>query len=175
MEARIYVIPVIGGEATLIAKAGRDPRFSPDGRWIAYWQSPIFGAPFVANAGTVYVIPSGGGLPQPMSADLAEAGVPVWSPDSKRLIVFGRKDDLSPPAADWNWWVVPVKGGSAMCTGAFASLRSHGFKFGREGPRVASWRGDELLFFARHGDSINVWKIHIASSNSQSERRLRSD
>ena len=57
----IYVIPAIGGEATLVAERGRDPRFSPDGRRIAYWVGVNMGTPFVANAGTVYVVPSSRG------------------------------------------------------------------------------------------------------------------
>jgi Tol biopolymer transport system component len=33
----IYVAPALGGEARLIAPKGKNPRFSPDGRQIAYW------------------------------------------------------------------------------------------------------------------------------------------
>jgi DNA-binding winged helix-turn-helix (wHTH) protein len=32
----IYVMPAIGGEPARLAPDGRGPRFSPDGRWIAY-------------------------------------------------------------------------------------------------------------------------------------------
>lgn len=165
----IYLIPAIGGEATLIAKGGRDPRFSPDGRWIAYWQAAMMAAPFVASAGAVYVVPSGGGPPRPAMSDLTEAGVPEWSEDSKRLIMFGRKDDLPPPAGAWNWWVVPVDGGPATSTGAFALLREKGFSGTDtwEAPRVASWHSNELLFSARRGDTSNVWRVHIDRSTSR--------
>ncbi len=165
----IYVIPAIGGEATLIAKGGRDPRFSPDGRWIAYWQAAMMAAPFVASAGAVYVIPSVGGPPQPVISDLTDAGVPEWSEDSKRLIMFGRKDGLPPPAGGWNWWVVPIDGGPATSTGAFARLREKGFNGidTWEMPRVANWHSNELLFSARRGDSSNVWKVQIDGSTSR--------
>jgi eukaryotic-like serine/threonine-protein kinase len=163
----IYVIPAIGGDARLVAKAGRDPRFSPDGRWIAYWAGVNMGAPFVANAGTVYLVPSTGGTPQTLRSDLMEAGAPVWSQDGTRLIVYGTKIELIPSISD-DWWVVPVQGGSAMPTGAFPYLRKQGFAVGwRDAPRVATWNGDELLFSARVGDSINLWKIHIAGSDSR--------
>jgi DNA-binding winged helix-turn-helix (wHTH) protein/Tol biopolymer transport system component len=159
----IYVIPAIGGEATLLAQAGRDPRFSPDGRWIAYWVGVNMGPPFVANAGTVYVVPSTGGTPQPVRSDLTEAGNPVWSWDGTRLIVYGYKVD-GPSTSDW--WVVPVQGGSATPTGAFPRFRKKGFTLAwRDEPRVANWSGNELLFSARVGDSVNLWKIHIGSSD----------
>lgn len=133
----IYVIPAIGGEARLVANAGRDPRFSPDGRWIAYWVGVNMGTPFVANAGTVYVVLSTGGTPQPVRSDLMEAGAPVWSQDGTRLIVYGAKIEMMPLTADW--WVVPVQGGSATPTGAFAYLRQQGFTVGwRDAPRVAN-------------------------------------
>ncbi|MFL6351640.1 MAG: winged helix-turn-helix domain-containing protein [Bryobacteraceae bacterium] len=162
----LYVIPAIGGEANLVAKEGRDPRFSPDGRWIAYWVGVDMGAPFVANAGTVYLVPSTGGTPQRVRSDLQEAGAPVWSQDGTRLLVYGTKTELFPLTADW--WVVPVQGGSAKPTGAFAYLQKQGFAVGwRDAPRVAAWSRDELLFSARVGDSINLWKLHIAGSDSR--------
>jgi Tol biopolymer transport system component len=98
----IYVIPAIGGEATLVAQAGRDPRYSPDGRWIAYREGVNMGTPFVANAGAVYVVPSTGGTPQPVRSDLMEAGNPVWSWDGTRLIVTAtRLMGLQPLIGGW--------------------------------------------------------------------------
>ena len=32
----IYLIPTFGGQERLLVRGGRYPRFSPDGRWIAY-------------------------------------------------------------------------------------------------------------------------------------------
>ncbi len=164
----IYIISAIGGDANLIAKGGRDPRFSPDGRWIAYWQAEMMAAPWVASYGTVYLVPTAGGRPQPVVSDLREAGVPQWSEDGRRLIVFGRKTGTS-PVANFDWWVVPVEGGPATSTRAFDLLREKGFSGAAESeaPRVASWRGNDLLFSARRGDSTNVWKVHIDSSTSR--------
>jgi eukaryotic-like serine/threonine-protein kinase len=165
----IWVIPVIGGDATLIVRGGRDPRFSPDGRWIAYWRPSTMAAPFVASAGRVYVVPSTGGPPRPVLSDLTEAGVPEWSPDSKSLIVYGRKDDLPPPVGRWNWWLVPIDGGLATSTDAFSLLKAKRFDgtARSDAPRVGVWRGNDLLFSARRGDNTNVWKIHIDTSTSR--------
>ncbi len=160
----IYVIPAIGGEATFIARGGRDPRFSPDGRWIAYWQATMMQAPWVAGAGTVYLVSSAGGPPQALRSNLTAAGVPEWSDDSRRLIVFGWKV-FAPPSRDLDWWVVPIDGGPATATRALPFLAQRGFSPGPDVPRVASWHGDELLFVARHGDTTNVWRVRITGAS----------
>ena len=158
----LYIIPAIGGDANPIAKEGRDPRFSPDGKWVAYWVGINMGAPFVANAGTVYLVPSTGGRPRRLRSDLVEAGAPVWSQDGTRLLLYGNKIEAIPSTADW--WVVPAQGGSAKPTRVFAYLREQGFTLGwRDAPRVAAWKGDELLFSARVGDSVNLCKIDARS------------
>jgi Tol biopolymer transport system component len=54
----IYVIPTLGGEAKLIAREGQNPRFSPDGKSIAYWIGPITTTVGPPNGGTVYVVPA---------------------------------------------------------------------------------------------------------------------
>ena len=41
----IYVTPTLGGDARLVAEFGRSPRFSPDGKRIAYWTGPWLGGP----------------------------------------------------------------------------------------------------------------------------------
>jgi eukaryotic-like serine/threonine-protein kinase len=127
----------------------------------------MMAAPFASNPGTVFVVPSAGGPAQPLRSNLTDAGVPQWSEDGSRLIVYGRRDDLVASVGDWNWWVVPFKGGPATDTGAFGVLRAKGFTIGPQAPRIAHWKGNELLFSAQLGDSVNVWKIHIDGSNSR--------
>lgn len=87
----IYVVPAVGGDAILLAKGGSDPHFSPDGLWIAYWKTSKFSAPYFSNAGTVYIVAASGGPSHPLRSDLAEAGVPAWSPDSRCLAVMDAK------------------------------------------------------------------------------------
>src|SRR4051812_10300875 len=55
----VYVVPALGGTPVLLAAGGHNPRFSPDGRWIAY----SVGGSALSSAGTagVFVIGAGGG------------------------------------------------------------------------------------------------------------------
>jgi serine/threonine protein kinase len=56
----IYLVPALGGEPRPIAKQGHRPRFSPDGRWLAYRSGPIGNA---LNSGSTntYIVPAMGG------------------------------------------------------------------------------------------------------------------
>lgn len=113
----IYAIPAIGGEPALLIANGRNPRFAPDGKWIAYSRGRAFGE--------IFVMPASGGEPKRVGADLPPGGYPVWSPDSRQLLIYA-----SPPSGmslmDADWWTVTLEGGAARRTGSFAHLRSQG-------------------------------------------------
>ena len=115
----LWSVPRAGGTASrLTSEEGRDvmPRFSPDGRWIA------FTGEYQGNR-DVYVIPAGGGSARRVTftSDITtesslRAGpsnmVVTWTPDSKSIVFLSRR-------MAWNSWInrlftVPVSGGAAQ-------------------------------------------------------------
>ena len=99
----LWSVPRAGGTASrLTADEGRDvmPRFSPDGRWIA------FTGEYQGNR-DVYVIPAGGGAAQRLTfaSDIVpeaslRAGpnnmVVTWTPDSKSIVFLSRRMAWNP-------------------------------------------------------------------------------
>ena len=124
-----------GGAATrLTADPGRDvmPRFSPDGRWIA------FTGEYQGNR-DVYVIPAAGGTARRLTfASDVTAEAPLrwgpnnlviaWTPDSQNIVFLSRREA-------WNAWIlkpfsVPLGGGLAqplpLDRGGFMSFSADG-------------------------------------------------
>ncbi len=112
----LWSVPRTGGTASrLTADEGRDvmPRFSPDGRWIA------FTGEYQGNR-DVYVMPAGGGEARRLTftSDIQpeislRSGpnnmVVTWTPDSRSIVFLSRR-------MAWNAWInrlftVPVSGG----------------------------------------------------------------
>jgi tricorn protease len=112
----LWSVPRTGGIASrLTAEEGRDvmPRFSPDGRWIA------FTGEYQGNR-DVYVIPAGGGSARRLTftSDIEPEVSPrsgpnnmvvTWTPDSKSIVFLSRR-------MAWNDWInrlftVPLDGG----------------------------------------------------------------
>jgi Tol biopolymer transport system component/DNA-binding winged helix-turn-helix (wHTH) protein len=157
----IYVIPTIGGETTRLAPRGRDPRYSPDGKWIAYWNG-AYGASVLAGdaGGEVYTVAAQGGASRRIGSDLRVAGNPVWSPDGRRLLVNGWKsEELS------EWWIVSLDGSPSRETGILAALRKQGFAYDFDRiPRLSQWNGDSILFSAAYGDAVTAWRMPISAS-----------
>jgi len=115
-HGNLWTVPKSGGTATrLTADPGQDmmPRFSPDGRWIA------FTASYQGNQ-DVYVIPAAGGEARRLTfrsdvvAHAPERWGPdnmvvTWTPDSKNIVFMSRRQA-------WNdqihkLYAVPVTGG----------------------------------------------------------------
>jgi eukaryotic-like serine/threonine-protein kinase len=67
----IYVIPTVGGEPVRLASTGRDPRFSPDGQWIAYWRGAYESSPVTGvGGGSIFIVPATGGPERRVGLDL---------------------------------------------------------------------------------------------------------
>ena len=159
----IYVVSVLGGEPKLVAREGRRPRFSPDGRWLAYWVA------LEHQLGDTYVVSVEGGPPRRISLgneekkrpiEESQTRAPVWSPDGRRLLVSTWTD----------WWVVPVSEGVAIQTGALDLIRASGLRLPEEISFAfvpEDWSGEEgdtIIFSASSADSRNLWKIAIDSN-----------
>ncbi len=173
----IYEIPVIGGDASRLAPSGRSPRFSPDGRWIAYISDgggiQISLGP---DGGRIYVVSSTGGEPRALGLDISEAADPVWTRDGNHLIVYvPPKHALTLDGADW--WLVAVDGSPSKQTGIFNELKRQGFSLGLGRiPRLSQLDRNSVIFSAGFGDATNAWRMPISDNGqvSGSAERLTS-
>ena len=163
----IYVVPSLGGEEVLLAPRGRGPRFSPDGRWIAYWEGRE-SADVLPGTARVFVIESGGGQARQIGSDLAAALYPVWSPSGNEVLVLGRH-----PSRGEDWWAVPVQAGPSRQTGAFAALAAQRLVFTAWLTDILplEWRASgRVIFAAGPGDAGNLWEIALSGGRVQGTR-----
>lgn len=82
-QSDIWVIPAEGGEARLLAgspKHDRHPRWSPDGKWVAFESNRDGGF-------QIWVVPAAGGEARRLTSLSTEASQPVWAPTGD-LIAF---------------------------------------------------------------------------------------
>jgi WD40-like Beta Propeller Repeat len=87
----LHVAPVDGGERRTITTAESwEPRWSPDGRWIAFFDGER----------TLNVVPADGSGPARRVADLPALPWLMWTPDSTRILVtpdHGNGPDIDTP------------------------------------------------------------------------------
>ena len=114
----VYTVPALGGEERILAKLGRRPRFSPDGREVAYWTGE---SPFVFSLSHIYIVKATGGQPRRFQPDFDWVSHPVWSPDGRRILFSGSKAGVFAGGprplrevwrhqpADWAWFFRKVK------------------------------------------------------------------
>jgi serine/threonine protein kinase len=102
----IYVMPALGGEASLLVRRAWRPRFSPDGRFLLY----ITGVPpqrIGAHSADnhVFVMPLTGGDPVEVSKGCTMvAANSQWSPDGNLVLLEGLCHGV------WNLWAADVEG-----------------------------------------------------------------
>lgn len=143
----IMVVPSLGGDERVVARGKVDPfsrpRFSPDGRSIAY----ATGSPL--SDSQVMITPVSGGTSRPLDAGIGWASSPAWSPDGSHILMAGLKTQNE---GSIDAWVAPAGGGAAVNLGPFPG-----------GPGV-EWIGNTLIYSG--GSAVwsreitpGVWKL----------------
>lgn len=155
----LYSISPLGGEPKQIVAEPwpRTPRFSPDGRWIAYWTGfPAAVTPggISGAAGSIAIVSAAGGAPREVATGLASARYPVWTPDGEHILFLGEENDR------FDWYLVGIDGSGLITTGAVAAIHAAGLL--ASPPIPSAWTRDGVLFATNEADSSNVWRIPIA-------------
>jgi dipeptidyl aminopeptidase/acylaminoacyl peptidase len=86
-RSQIWVVPTDGSAPPRRFTTGDHdsrPRWSPDGRWLAFVRAPEGGKP------QLHVMPSDGGESRRLTEHPLGAADPVWSPDSTRIAYVAR-------------------------------------------------------------------------------------
>ncbi len=168
----IYAMPALGGGGqVLLAPGGRNPRVSPDGRSVAYWEGQELGG-YLPGSARVWVVDATGGTPRQLGTDLAAALHPVWSPKGDALLVLGKGMHAGALDAAPDWWLVPLSGAASKKTGVLARL--HGQRLFNAAWQLQIlplvWRNaprSRVLFAAGYsdatgsGDVANLWEIAL--------------
>jgi len=152
----LYLIDTLGGEPRRLQDKGFIPRFSPDGRYIAFVAAP---ASLQASLYKMYLVSPMGGDARPFHQDFYPTQVPqggalIWSPDGRHIIFRGRRVDDPGPS---DWWVAPVDAGEPVCTNATKNL---GLKTIIRYP--IGWSGNEIYFVSGTTiEGVNLFKASI--------------
>jgi serine/threonine protein kinase len=175
----IYEVSTLGGESHVVASFGRRPRFSPDGKWIAYWigsETASSRSRFIYPKGAkIYIVPAAGGPAQQLRPDFAAAGYPIWAPDSQHVLFLGTRDpEFQESTTDW--WVTSIDGRSVIGTGAGAAFRGLGISVS-QAPETWTADGGAVIMSAQLADTWNLWRVPISTRDwrvSGAPRRLTS-
>lgn len=151
----LFAMPTIGGRLTRISERGRNPRFSPNGDEIAFWD----GEPF-ARSGQLYIVPATGGDPRPVAADFANARYPVWSPSGEQIAFLGA-EKLSERI---DLWILDRTSGESHATGILAEVRERGL-FDATSQPLGPWLDSgEILLAARDRSHWSLWRADLSDS-----------
>lgn len=157
----IYVVPVLGGEPRQIVARGSRPRYSPDGKWIAFHEQTL-GA---QEGSTLAVIPAGGGVSRRLIPKFAFAAFPVWSPDGTKILAAAGTNRR---VADW--WVIPMDGNEPKSIGIGTLLAEA--KIEEFGTEPAIWTGGRVVFTGRFAGRSQIMSLRVGAETGKPEGRI---
>jgi hypothetical protein len=143
--------------------AGSDPRFSPDGKRIAYWVGDVDSP---SPSAKVFVTDINGGLFSQIGAEFADARYPLWASDGKSILFQG----IHAPQDEPEWWVVPIAPGPAINTGILSRLRKLHLS---PLPGPGDWKGNYLAFSAQEKEGRHIWLAAIKPPGFRLDGQVR--
>lgn len=145
----IYIVGTSGGAERRVTGRGFSPRFSPDGKSIAF------------AYGGIFVVPASGGEPRAVSGRLTGAACPLWTPGGRDILFLARG-----PEGVFDWWVASASAGSAPHpAGVTARLRRQGLPLLHEGACPSDWDGNAVLFALKADRLGSIWSIPLAAGD----------
>jgi len=152
----IWVVERAGGTARRITSfqgMTTNPKFSPDGKWIA------FTSEYGGNA-DVFVVPADGGEPKQLTWHPGQDVVQGWTPDGKAILFTSSRATWAPTGAA-RFWTVPLDGGVEQ---PMALPRGYQGKISADGTHIAyrmnsSW--DEERRNYRGGQNRPIWIVDL--------------
>jgi tricorn protease len=152
----IWTVERAGGMARRVTSfqgATTNPKFSPDGRSIA------FSAEYSGNT-DVYVVPAEGGEPKRLTWHPGADTVQGWTPDG-RSVMFATSRATWAPSGAPRFWTVPATGGIEE---PMAIPRAYQGKIAPDGTRIAyrmnsSWDDERRNY--RGGQNRPIWIVDL--------------
>jgi len=152
----IWMVDRAGGVArrvTSFAGGASNPKFSPDGRTLA------FTASYGGNS-DVYVVPAAGGEPRRLTWHPGADTVQGWTPDGRSVMFASSRATWAPSGAP-RFWTVPASGGVEE---PMALPRAFMGKISGDGAHIAyrlnsSW--DEERRNYRGGQNKPIWIVDL--------------
>ncbi len=164
-EDGVWSIPAVGGEAKLIAKGGYSPRFSPDGKWIAFSGSPLDENPHI------FSVSAAGGVPKRLDFGIEDPACPVWSPDGTQVAFVARNAN----GGEYDLWTAKATNRpeeQSRPLGIQRELRAQNL------PVISStvdcpqdWIAGRLLFITHQRDTSFLFQTFLQSSGKPGQVR----
>lgn len=155
----LYWTTTLGDEATarFIVEQGLRPRVSPDGGRIAYWTG-LIGSDY--KLGSLFTTGwSSGRARTQLAENFAVASHPIWSPRGDHIVFLGWES--SKGDEDFDWWILGLEDGQIRSLGLAARLAQMGIT-GPVIPGVWVPIDNYIVFSARRGDSVNLWRVPVS-------------
>ena len=144
----LYEIPTLGGEPRLLQRDAKCGEVSPDGKWLASVPRDGVAIRIAARGGAGY---------RTIAAELVDVWCIAWTSESRSVIVHAR----SAPAAEPDWWIVPIDGGPPINTQVTRAFRDDGmFTL----PTGVAWVDNSLVFAAAgsKGKGVFLYRQRLA-------------
>ncbi len=151
----IYIASTLPGEPRLVVSTNdaEDPRFSPGGDTILYWQDL-----------KLFTVSVNGGQPTllPLNQDFRIYSAPIWAPNGKQILLYGARNNQQKEAP--SWWIVPLVAGHATPANLPGVAENY-----QPGYSVRAWvrtaEGHEWIIYSTADlENWKLWRIGVSSA-----------
>ncbi len=169
-RSQLFVVSLEGGPARQITSGPYDhtsPRWSPDGKWIAFVADRDPEADY-RTVSDIWVVPAEGGEPRRLTAGLGPAHNPVFSPNGRYIAYLGHTNpEPAGMSSNTRVWIVDVNQGQPrMLTADFDANAGHSVGSDMRsdaGPVGPFWAPDgrSIYFLSTVRASTHVYRVSV--------------